>query len=491
MDQSFNNNNHDDNTDDSIDINDQQQQQHTNDLLARQKRFRITEKQLTYLTHKIEKLLVKLESEYETELATTPDEECVICISAKATMQTFPCGHRVVCRKCFVKTIQMVVSQRILPLRCVICRAKVLRLKQTTTGGFCCGSFGFNRSNLSNLSSTSSSNNGNNNNSKIDLNLIHWITGGGQSEQHSQIPIPTTTKLTTIKQPINIIDKHELRQQPIKIHKRPNSLSLQTPQTSTSSSSSSSLLRLQQTKSSPTTPTSCLTEIFNVQKALYDDWENDNNNNNQEAIIALPPIGSTSSDRIQIDDDDNDDDRQTFTQKIPYNNDTNNLVINTKNHQSDIVLTTTDTKNHHHSINQRPQVLDLESGIEWHERRLQRLLLRQQQQQQKQQSSPNYHYEQNSYRWKKQSLPISASFPFSTISAIDSMCGSSNRLSKTNQKQSKIEANFIGQRKLQYQQRSKSTLERPSAKSSLLSSSSPLLSSQQPSSSTTTTSILH
>ena len=264
--------------------------------------------------------------------------KCVICISAKATMQTFPCGHRVVCRKCFVKTIQMVVSQRILPLRCVICRAKVLRLKQTTTGGFCCGSFGFNRSNLSNLSSTSSSNNGNNNNSKIDLNLIHWITGGGQSEQHSQqIPIPTTTKttkLTTIKQPINIIDKHELRQQqPIKIHKRPNSLSLQTPQTSTSSSSSSSLLRLQQTKSSPTTPTSCLTEIFNVQKALYDDWENDNNNNNQEAIIALPPIGSTSSDRIQIDDDDNDDDRQTFTQKIPYNNDTNNLVINTKNHQ--------------------------------------------------------------------------------------------------------------------------------------------------------------
>ena len=58
MDQSFNNNNHDDNTDDSIDINDQQQQQHTNDLLARQKRFRITEKQLTYLTHKIVSILI-------------------------------------------------------------------------------------------------------------------------------------------------------------------------------------------------------------------------------------------------------------------------------------------------------------------------------------------------------------------------------------------------------------------------------------------------
>lgn len=46
-------------------------------------------------------------------------------------MQTSPCGHQVVCRKCFVKTIQMAVSQRLLPLRCVICRAKILRLKQT------------------------------------------------------------------------------------------------------------------------------------------------------------------------------------------------------------------------------------------------------------------------------------------------------------------------------------------------------------------------
>lgn len=54
-------------------------------------------------------------------------------------MQTFPCGHRVVCRKCFVKTIQMVVTQRMLPLRCVICRAKVIRLKQTTTGGLSTG----------------------------------------------------------------------------------------------------------------------------------------------------------------------------------------------------------------------------------------------------------------------------------------------------------------------------------------------------------------
>ncbi|KAG0432775.1 hypothetical protein HPB47_020524 [Ixodes persulcatus] len=49
-------------------------------------------------------------------------------------MQTFPCGHRVVCRKCFVKTIQVAVSQRVLPLRCVICRTKIVRLKHSSHG---------------------------------------------------------------------------------------------------------------------------------------------------------------------------------------------------------------------------------------------------------------------------------------------------------------------------------------------------------------------
>ncbi|CAB3230776.1 unnamed protein product [Arctia plantaginis] len=84
---------------------------------------------LAYKNKGGDKLLNKLE-ENEPELATSPDEECVICVNAKATMQTSPCGHRVVCRRCFVKTIQMAVSQRLLPLRCVICRAKILRLRQ-------------------------------------------------------------------------------------------------------------------------------------------------------------------------------------------------------------------------------------------------------------------------------------------------------------------------------------------------------------------------
>ncbi|XP_031366007.1 eukaryotic translation initiation factor 4 gamma-like isoform X3 [Apis dorsata] len=78
----------------------------------------------------MDKLLTKLEKN-EPELASSQEDECVICVNARATMQTAPCGHRVVCRRCFVKTIQMAVSQRLLPLRCVICRAKILRLKQT------------------------------------------------------------------------------------------------------------------------------------------------------------------------------------------------------------------------------------------------------------------------------------------------------------------------------------------------------------------------
>ncbi|XP_054267463.1 uncharacterized protein LOC128989577 [Macrosteles quadrilineatus] len=97
-----------------------------------QNRRRVTERELAHLNHKIDKLLTKLE-ENEPELATSQEDECVICVNAKATMQTSPCGHRVVCRKCFVKTIQMAVSQRLLPLRCVICRAKILRLKQSSS----------------------------------------------------------------------------------------------------------------------------------------------------------------------------------------------------------------------------------------------------------------------------------------------------------------------------------------------------------------------
>ncbi|XP_036225107.2 micronuclear linker histone polyprotein isoform X1 [Bactrocera oleae] len=92
---------------------------------------RVTERELVALHHKIDKLLSKLE-ESEPDPPTSQEDECVICINARATMQTSPCGHRVVCRRCFVKTIQSAVAQRLLPLRCVICRARVNRLTSSS-----------------------------------------------------------------------------------------------------------------------------------------------------------------------------------------------------------------------------------------------------------------------------------------------------------------------------------------------------------------------
>jgi hypothetical protein len=48
----------------------------------------------------------------------------------------FSGGHQVVCRRCFVKTIQSAVAQRLLPLRCVICRARINRLTSSTGTSF-------------------------------------------------------------------------------------------------------------------------------------------------------------------------------------------------------------------------------------------------------------------------------------------------------------------------------------------------------------------
>ncbi|XP_061194043.1 uncharacterized protein LOC133202262 isoform X1 [Saccostrea echinata] len=92
----------------------------------------ITEKEFENLHHRIDKLLAKLDDS-EIDGIQAEEEECVVCLTAKATMQTFPCGHKIVCRKCFIKTIQVALSQRCLPLRCVICRTAILKVRQTAT----------------------------------------------------------------------------------------------------------------------------------------------------------------------------------------------------------------------------------------------------------------------------------------------------------------------------------------------------------------------
>ncbi|KAJ8024767.1 hypothetical protein HOLleu_34771 [Holothuria leucospilota] len=90
----------------------------------------MTEKELVQLNRKIEKLLRKLDKYDLSEPVLCKEDECVVCMNHRATICTFPCGHRVVCRKCFVRTIQIALSQRLLPLRCVLCRAKIVQLSQ-------------------------------------------------------------------------------------------------------------------------------------------------------------------------------------------------------------------------------------------------------------------------------------------------------------------------------------------------------------------------
>ena len=54
--------------------------------------------------------------------------QCIVCNSAKAIIQTYPCKHKVLCRRCFVKTLQVAVNDLNLPLKCVVCRTRIQTL---------------------------------------------------------------------------------------------------------------------------------------------------------------------------------------------------------------------------------------------------------------------------------------------------------------------------------------------------------------------------
>ena len=49
-------------------------------------------------------------------------------------MQVSPCGHQSLCRLCFVHNIKEAVANRDLPLRCIICNAKIARVKNNRAG---------------------------------------------------------------------------------------------------------------------------------------------------------------------------------------------------------------------------------------------------------------------------------------------------------------------------------------------------------------------
>lgn len=96
------------------------------DALHREIRRRRVEK-LVELRDKLEQLLGSLDN-FQPELPDTEDDECIVCNSAKAIIQTYPCKHRVLCRRCFVRTLQVAVNDLNLPLKCVVCRARIQTL---------------------------------------------------------------------------------------------------------------------------------------------------------------------------------------------------------------------------------------------------------------------------------------------------------------------------------------------------------------------------
>ena len=61
--------------------------------------------------------------------------QCVICCQARAVMQVAPCGHQALCRLCFVHNIQEAVATRDLPLKCLMCGSKIIRVKNNTKAG--------------------------------------------------------------------------------------------------------------------------------------------------------------------------------------------------------------------------------------------------------------------------------------------------------------------------------------------------------------------
>lgn len=103
------------------------------DLAVTSEEIWLVEGELQAMEKTIARLLAKLNEQPE-ERASSAEEECVVCVVGRACMQTFPCGHRVLCRKCFIKTIQVAVLERKLPMRCVVCRTDIVRLKPQTVG---------------------------------------------------------------------------------------------------------------------------------------------------------------------------------------------------------------------------------------------------------------------------------------------------------------------------------------------------------------------
>ena len=58
------------------------------------------------------------------EDAICESERCVVCLDARAAIQTLPCRHRVVCRQCAWSTLKMALKETS-SHTCVLCRGEI------------------------------------------------------------------------------------------------------------------------------------------------------------------------------------------------------------------------------------------------------------------------------------------------------------------------------------------------------------------------------
>lgn len=98
------------------------------------KRQEATQEEINRLHSKIERLVASMSRE-ELDLATSQDDACMVCCQARSVMQVSPCGHQALCRLCFVHNIQEAVAARDLPLKCLLCGAKIIRVKNNSKAG--------------------------------------------------------------------------------------------------------------------------------------------------------------------------------------------------------------------------------------------------------------------------------------------------------------------------------------------------------------------
>ncbi|KAL7078219.1 hypothetical protein ACQ4LE_002079 [Meloidogyne hapla] len=82
---------------------------------------------------RIEKLKERFQQEStEDEMdSNTPEESdrCCICLTQRASVRTYPCGHQVFCRLCAITLIQTLYKSGSEEMRCIICRVNIAALR--------------------------------------------------------------------------------------------------------------------------------------------------------------------------------------------------------------------------------------------------------------------------------------------------------------------------------------------------------------------------